>query len=63
MKCIFDTHRQDPVLNARSGSEVQVIRELTEDEADIEDVGPMYEIMFDDGLFTDAFEDELTWCK
>ena len=28
-------------------------------EADIDEVGPMFEIQFDDGVVTDAFADEL----
>lgn len=60
---IFDTHGADSKLNSRSGSEVVVIRELTEDECDIEDVGKMYHIRFADGFETDAFEDELTFIE
>lgn len=58
-RMIFDTHGADSELNSRSGSEVTVIRELTEDECDIADVGMMYRIRFADGLEMDAFEDEL----
>lgn len=62
-KCIFDTRGGDTDLNGRSGETVTVIRALTEEEADLEDVGPMYKIEFADGFSTDAFEDELTPCK
>lgn len=56
---LFDTHNGDSQLNSRSGQMVEVLRELTEAEADVADVGPMYHIKFPDGLETDAFEDEL----
>jgi len=59
-KKVFDSHGQDTQLNDRSGQVVEVIRPLTEDEADLFDVGPMYRIRFDDGYETDAFEDELS---
>lgn len=60
MKFIFDTHGGDSELNSRSGQIVTVLRELTEQEADIADVGEMFRIRFEDGFETDAFADELT---
>ena len=57
---IFNTHGNDTKWNSRSGEMVTVLRPLTEDEADIEYLGPMYKIRFADGTMTDAFEDELT---
>ena len=59
MNATFDTHGQDTELNHRSGERVEIIRPLTEDEADIFDVGPMFRIRFADGTEVDAFEDEL----
>ena len=59
MRKIFDTHGNDSEFNNRSGQEVEVIRPLTSNECDIEEVGNMYHIRFDDGYETDAFEDEL----
>lgn len=59
MKKNFDTHGGDSKLNERSGQLVEVVRPLTEEEADLFDVGPMYRIRFPDGFETDAFEDEL----
>ena len=56
---IFDTHGGDSKVNSRIGERVEVIRSLTEKEADLLDVGPMYRIKFQDGTETDAFEDEL----
>ena len=56
LKAIFDTHGADTELNCRSGQEVEILRELTENECDIEEVGRMYHIPFEDGLETDAFE-------
>lgn len=59
-KAVFNTHGGDSTWNARSGEVVEILRELTEAEADIEDVGMMYHIRFSDGTETDAFEDELS---
>ena len=59
MKYIFDTHGADSELNCRSGQIVEIIRPLTEKEADIAEVGMMYKIKFADGFQVDAFEDEL----
>ena len=56
---IFDAHGADSELNSRSGSKVEVLRDLTEAECDIDEVGRMYHIRFADGFETDAFEDEL----
>ncbi len=55
----FDTHGADTTLNERSGQIVEILRPLTDQEHDREDVGNMYKIQFSDGLITDAFEDEL----
>lgn len=43
-----------------NGTEVEVIRPLTEDEADITDVGNMYKVRFGDGYEGDVFGDELS---
>lgn len=58
MKKIFNT--MDSELKKYNGTEVEIIRALTEDEADIADVGNMYKVRFFDGYVCDAFEDELT---
>lgn len=60
MTFVFDTHGGDSQLNDRTGQIVEVLRALTEQEADIDDVGPMFRIRFEDGYETDAFADELT---
>lgn len=60
MQFIFDSHGGDSQLDCRTGQCVRVIRALTEQEADIEDVGKMFRIEFPDGYETDAFADELT---
>lgn len=57
---IFDTHGGDSKLNSRSGSTVEVLRPLTEQEVDLVETGPMFKIRFADGYETDAFEDELS---
>jgi hypothetical protein len=57
MKKFFNT--TDSELKKYNGTEVEVIRTLTEKECDIEDVGNMYKVKFYDGYERDAFEDEL----
>lgn len=58
MKKIFNT--TDSELKKYNGTEVEIIRPLTEKECDIEDVGKMYKVRFCDGYERDAFEDELS---
>ncbi len=57
-KYIFNT--TDTELTKYNGKEVEIIRPLTEDEADIVDVGNMYKVRFSDGYERDVFEDELS---
>lgn len=59
-KYIFDSHGADSELNSRSGELVKIIRPLTKDEVDIDDVGPMFKVRFSDGFEADVFEDELS---
>lgn len=56
---IFDTHGADSSLNERTGQKVEILRPLTEKEADLFETGPMYRVRFPDGFESDAFEDEL----
>lgn len=63
MKAIFDNHGADTTLDGRSGQVVTILRELTKDEADINDVGKMYKVKFSDGYITYAFDDELEFIK
>lgn len=56
---IFDTHGGDSTWNNRSGQKCVAVRPLTPQECDIDDVGPMWRIRFEDGIETDAFQDEL----
>ena len=58
MKKIFNT--TDSELVKYNGTEVEIIRLLTKEECDIEDVGNMYKVRFYDGYERDAFEDELS---
>ena len=58
-KKVYDSHNVDSGLNARTGQVVEVLRELTDREADIADVGRMFHVRFADGFETDVFEDEL----
>ena len=51
-KLVYDSHNGDSKMNCRTGQEVQIIRELTEKEADIEDVGRMFRVRFPDGYVT-----------
>lgn len=58
MKKVFNTI--DTTYRKYNGEYVTVLRPLTEEEADIEEVGPMYRIRTQDGTTLDAFEDELS---
>ena len=58
MKKIFNT--TDSELKKYNGTEVEIIRPLTEKECDIADVGNMYKVRFFDGYERDVFEDELS---
>lgn len=55
---IFNTVQSD--LKKYNNTKVRVIRPLTETEADLEDVGPMYKVQYHDGYIGDVFEDELS---
>lgn len=50
----------EPELNEHSGERVTVLRELGPDDGVDEEVGPMFEMRFADGLVRSAFADELT---
>ena len=58
-KKVFEAHNRNSGLNARTGQVVEVLRELTDREADIANVGRMFHVRFADGFETDVFEDEL----
>lgn len=63
MSVVFvSTGSQDgfPVEVAHSGQTATIVRQLTENEVDVPEVGWMYRIRFADGVEVDAFEDELT---
>jgi hypothetical protein len=49
-----------PGYPERSGERVEIIRPLSETEADLAEVGPMYRVRFADGMEADVFADELT---
>lgn len=57
----FDTEGTDSVWKAFDGQDCTVIRPLTREEADIDDIGPMWRVRFDDKkrTETDAFDSEL----
>lgn len=55
---IFTTTTEE--LRKYSGTKIEVLRALTKDECDIDDVGNMYRVRFADGYERDVFEDELT---
>ena len=56
----FSTTQSD--LLQHNGKDVKVIRALTDQEADLSDVGPMYKVATSDGSMLDVFEDELSTC-
>lgn len=62
-KAIFHTENGTGYeeLDAHNNEVVDVIRPLTESEADIADVGIMYRCKTKDGLTFDAFSDEITF--
>ena len=55
---MFNTVQSD--LIKYNNTKVRIIRPLTEAEADLEDVGPMYKVQYHDGYIGDVFEDELS---
>lgn len=57
---IYNSHNADTELNSYSGKKITILSKLTEKECDIDEVGNMYHIRFEDGFETDAFEDEIT---
>lgn len=54
---IFNTTQSD--LIRYNGTAVCIVRPLTKDEFDVEEVGNMYRARFFDGRHWDVFEDEL----
>ena len=56
---MFDCKGTDSELTKYDDCMCEVIRELTKDEADIDEVGRMFHIKLTDGYETDVFEDEL----
>lgn len=58
MKKVFNTSQSD--LKEYDGMEVEIIRPLTSDEADLDDVGNMYEVKLHNGKIIEAFEEELS---
>lgn len=57
-KYVFNTI--DTELEKYNGTKVHIVRALTSKECDIEDVGNMYKVQFEDGYERDVFEDELS---
>lgn len=49
----------EPGYPERSGQSVTILRPLTDDEIDRDEVGDMFRIRFADGVETDVFYDEL----
>lgn len=60
-KTYFNTTQTD--LVKYNNNIVNIKRALTASEIDIEDVGPMYEIILPNGKQIEAFKDELTLIK
>lgn len=56
---VFDTHGGDSELNKYSGTPCTIVRKLTEDEADLCEIGHMYVVRLEGGKEVHAFEDEL----
>lgn len=47
-----------PGYHERKGEPITVLFQINKD-VDEEEVGKIYRVLFDDGVFTDAFEDEV----
>ena len=69
MRYVFAYSGSDPYVHGQptantifdhNGHECVIVRDLTPDEADIDEVGPMHEVRFDDGCTVHVFADELT---
>ena len=56
---MFNSHSADSELTKYDNCPCEIQRELTKEEADIDDVGKMYHVRFMDGYETYVFEDEL----
>lgn len=52
-------HTTDSEYRRYNDQPVEVLRPLTEAEADLHIVGPMYQVRFQDGREASAFEDEI----
>lgn len=59
MNKFYTFHTTQSDLLHLNGRRCIILRSLTEEEADLFDVGPMYKIMFDDDSVITAYEDEL----
>ena len=57
--CDPSPQSQDYVLAQHTTQPALVVRELSESEVDRDEVGRMFEVVFEDGLRYDVFEDEL----
>jgi hypothetical protein len=69
MRYVFTYSGSDPTVHGaavanvifdHNGQQCAIVRDLTPDEADIHEVGPMHEVRFDDGCSVHVFADELT---
>lgn len=56
---VFDTHGITTEYSKYAGMTGTIIRQLTELEADIHDVGMMYLVKLENGVEIHAFEDEI----
>jgi len=59
-KVVFNSTHSAAKQDGRLNVEVEIVRPLTDQEADLDEVGPMYKIRFADGHIEDAFADELS---
>jgi len=57
---MFTSTDSDAKRNGKVNVEVEIVRPLTDQEADLDEVGKMYKIRFADGHIEDAFVDELS---
>ncbi|WP_244142329.1 hypothetical protein [Burkholderia vietnamiensis] len=58
-KVLFNSTHSNAARDSKINVEVEIVRRLTDQEADLSEVGPMFKIRFADGHIEDAFVDEL----
>ena len=61
--CWKSSESKDAELWFRTGKCVDIVGVLREDLVDVEEVGYMYKVKFDDGFVGDVFDDEISFSR